>query len=190
MRSGPLATTLLKEFLTNFNPSSSFRELKEVTTIEKSLSSNTPSIWDISKAYGDSKTEAYIKLWLIDLNEFLNLRRSLSEIQIEQIAISILQDYRNLKISDINLIFSRAKKGYYGEFYESISMPKILGWFRDYYDDRINTAGEIARRNHSNITALERKNSFDNKNEKESKAQEFFKESHKVALEQYTSKFK
>jgi len=180
----------LKEFLQNFNPSNSFRELKEVTTIEKALSSNTPSLWDITKAYGDRKTEAYIKLWLIDLNECLNLRKSLSETQIEQVAIAILQDYRNLKISDINLIFTRAKKGQYGEFYESISMPKILSWFRDYYDDRINTAGEIARRNHSNIMADERKNSYENRNEKESKAQEFFKENHKIALDQFTKQFK
>jgi hypothetical protein len=79
-----------------------------------------------------------VKLWLIDLDKFSGVKNGLNEDEITQVAFYIVEEYRNLTISDIHLIFTRAKTGKYGEFYENLSMPKILKWFSDYSEDRMN----------------------------------------------------
>lgn len=136
----------MKEFSTIYNPSSCLRLFKNVTSIEKSLEANTPTLGKLVKTYGDTKIEAYLKIWLINLNESLNLKRPLTESQISETAFMILDGNKNLTISDINLIFKRAKSGEYGPFFESLSIDKVLTWFSQYFEERCNIAAELTRR--------------------------------------------
>lgn len=142
------------------------------------------------RLYGPEKTEAYIQLWLVDLNECLNLNRPLKEHHIEQIAFMIMQSYKNISIADLNLIFSKAKKGGYGQFFESLSMPKVLGWFEEYYNDRADTAGEIARRKHDQFTVDERRSNSNRIESFKNKQEEFVSLKHNEALRNFTNGFK
>lgn len=58
--------------------------------------------------------------------------------QISLCAEMVLQEYdfKNLKIADLNLLTKQVISGQYGEFYESISIPKVIEWFRKYFDFR------------------------------------------------------
>jgi len=56
----------------------------------------------------------------------------------------IISDHSNLKIVDITFIFKNALSGKYGEFYESLTIPKILSWFSDHFDERCNIAELIS----------------------------------------------
>lgn len=146
-----LVKNTLTELLETYNPKKCSRTFREITTVEKSISLKLPSIIKLKKTIGEEKMESFIKLWLIDLNNILDLRRPLRENQIDLISFYIVNDYGNLTLSDIHLIFTRAKTGFYGELYESLNMPKVLGWFRDYFEERLLTAGEMSRREHGNI---------------------------------------
>lgn len=70
------------------------------------------------------------------------------EDQIELCSIEITNQYGALKISDLTLIFKRIISGQYGELYESISIPKVLKWFSDYFDERCNHAEQLSLRQH------------------------------------------
>jgi hypothetical protein len=161
-----------------------------VTSIEKSISQNSPFLFQVCKEQGTEKTEAYLKLWLINLNESLNLKRPLSEDQIDETAFNIVQDYKNLTISDINLIFTRAKKGFYGEFYESISMSKIMSFFNKYFEERMVTYAEMYRNRHSKIVAESNKQRSIQVHEQRSKEQGYVEFSHKLALDNFTKGLK
>ena len=52
------------------------------------------------------------------------------------IAEYIVQDYRNLTISDVFLVFKDVSLGKYGEMFENIDAMKVLGWFTTYSVER------------------------------------------------------
>lgn len=120
--------------------------MAHVKTVEQALETKTPSLGQMIVKYGVEKVEPYIKVWLINLNETLNLKRPLKEHQIDECAYLIVDGYRNITIADINIIFKRAKMGEYGELFESLSVDKILRWFKNYFNDRCNTAEAISIR--------------------------------------------
>jgi hypothetical protein len=113
-----------------YNPSELSRILSKVNTIEDALLIKTPSLGSVKRAYGEKKLEAYLKIWIIGFNQAINVKRPLNEPQIDEIAFLIGSQHPNITIADLNLIFKNAKLGNYGEIYDTLSMDKILGWFR------------------------------------------------------------
>lgn len=149
-----------------------------VKTIADALKVDTPSIFQAKKTYGIKHIEAYIKVWLIDLNQSVNATRPLTEYQIDETAYMIVAEHYNLTIADINVIFKNAKTGKYGDLYGTISMDKILKWFEDYFNERGNIAGEMSRREHDKRKYREEKiyeNMRGNDNEYEA-----FKKQHQI----------
>jgi len=141
--------------LETYNPKNCLRKFKDVNTIKKSIELKLPSIARFKKNIGEEKIEAIVKLWLVDLNNCLNLRRPMSEDNIDFISMSVVGDFGNLTFSDINLVFTRAKKGHYGELYESLNTAKVLGWFNEYFEERLNTAAEINLDKHNQMKSKE-----------------------------------
>lgn len=137
--------------MTNYSPNKCLRTFKKVNSIEKSIALKLPSLTSYKKIIGEDKLEVVIKLWLVDLNNCLNLRRPMSEDNIDLIAVYILNDYGNLTMSDINLVFTRAKTGAYGELYESLNTAKVLLWFSEYSESRMETAAEMNLLKHNHI---------------------------------------
>jgi len=112
----------------------------EVKTIQQAVSLSTPSIGSVNRDYGVKKTMAYIKLWILDLCQSVNLKRSLTESQIDEIALLIVTEFNNITLADAYLVFKNAKMGKYGSFYESLDCPKVLTWFTEYLDERMSLA--------------------------------------------------
>ena len=100
--------------------------------VSDALSRNTVSLTQIKKDKGQVFLRSYIALWLIELNELLNLKNPLSEAQITLCTEQIITDYSFLKLSELSLIFKRIVSGEFGELYERISMPKLMSIFRKY----------------------------------------------------------
>jgi len=102
-----------------------------------------PSLLTI-KWQGEQATKqmlAVIKINIMALNNFLHLKNPLSEDEIDFIAEQIVDEFGGaLNFGDINIVLRDAKAGKYGKFYERLSAPDILGWFRDYYDSRLDAA--------------------------------------------------
>ena len=97
---------------------------------------------------GEDFTEAYVELWLLELNSIMNLKNKMSEVQTRLTAKEIVNEFYNLKIADLTLIFRNIMSGKYGEFYERLDMPKILTMFREYNEERMQTASQRNTRKH------------------------------------------
>lgn len=142
------AITTKSVSLKTYSPNNFKRTLRSVSTVGKALEAKSISLGRLKKIHGEEKLEALIKVYLIDLNESLNLKRSLTERQIDDCAFEIVDQYPNLTVADLYLIMRRAKTGYYGTFYESINMAKIMTWFSDYFSERCSEAARLNYEKH------------------------------------------
>ncbi len=120
------------------------------------MQSGTPTLGTLKREFGDKAIEAYIKLWLIHLNQLLDLKKPLTEMQIDCIALQVLNNYRSLTIADIYLIFTNAINGEYGNFYDRLTIPTVMKWFRLYFEARCQAAAEQSYTQH--ISNKERSN--------------------------------
>ncbi|WP_372938135.1 hypothetical protein [Seonamhaeicola sp.] len=127
----------------------------KIKTIKDAMLLNSPTIGTMQREKGRVFTEAMVMGWLVYLNELLNLNKPMSEDQIEMCATEILNDFYALKFSDLTLLFKKIISGSYGEFYESLSIPKVLSFFRDYFDERCDVAVQESEMNHKNFTSDE-----------------------------------
>jgi len=123
-----------------YKPEKAMVALKECRTPAACLSSSTPALSVLRKKNGEEAVLAALEAWILDMNEFVNVQRTMGPAQIKQTAVMILSDFYYFKIADINLVFTRAKKGYFGDLYGSLDGMKIYRWFVDYDIERSQTA--------------------------------------------------
>lgn len=84
---------------------------------------------------------AIIKLNIAALDRFLHLKNPLGEDEIDFIAEQIVDEFGGaLTFADLHVVLTNAKAGRYGKFYERLSAPDVLDWFRKYYDERLDAA--------------------------------------------------
>lgn len=123
----------------------------KVKTIENAMNTESPTIGTMHREKGRDFTEGLIMGWLVYLNDILNLNKPMSEDQIEMCAIEIANEYYALKFSDLTLLFKRIISGTYGEFYESLSISKVLSFFREYFNERCGLAEQESVIKHGEI---------------------------------------
>ena len=124
------------------------RHSGKLRIIDDAISSNAPTLGTFIRAKGREFTEQFVIGWLIYLNDILDLKKPMSADQIQLTAIEIVNTYFYLKLSDFTLLYNRIISGVYGEFYESLSIAKVLTFFRDYNEERINKCAENSERKH------------------------------------------
>ncbi len=119
------------------------------------INSDAPTLALFVREKSKEFTEGLLMGWFVYLNELLNLNKPMSTDQIEMCVNEILNDYASLKFSDLTLLFKKIITGEYGEFYESLSIPKVISWFRDYFEQRCNIAAQESLRKHQDFTSDE-----------------------------------
>jgi hypothetical protein len=137
-----------------YKPKELMIQLRGANTPVKCIKSDAKVLAVIKKDIGEKELNKLIKVWIADLNDFLNISRKMSLPQAEQTATMIISDFYYMNMADINLVFTRAKKGYYGALYESLDGMKIYSWFEKYaneraqaaYDDKLNKDSIIKER--------------------------------------------
>ena len=72
----------------------------------------------------------------------------MSEEQINLCSNMVVEEFYMLKVSDLTLLFKRIVSGQYGEFYERLSIDKVLTFFREYLEERFDLAKDASLRNH------------------------------------------
>lgn len=130
------------EFLEKFSIKNCVEIFKKANTPIKTFNSKLESLSLIKKEYSKNFVISYINEWLINLNDYLNIQRKMTPEQIAETSIFIYNDYYYLNLADINLIFSRVKKGYYGKLYESLDGMKIIDFFMQYGNERANIVSQ------------------------------------------------
>ena len=157
-----LATISNEEFLRVYSPNNGLMHSVTIKGVSDALSRNTVSLTQIKKDKGQAFLRSYIALWLIELNELLNLKNPLSEAQITLCTEQIITDYPFLKISELSLIFKRIISGEFGELYERISMPKLMSIFRKYEQERTEVVTSESQQAHESFRYQEnRTESYD-----------------------------
>lgn len=137
-----LAKVIKIESVTVYDPEKLNRKLVTVKTVNDALKiahdypSKFPSLAKIRTHYGSEATERIIKLYLIELTELVNLKRPLTEKQIDTIAMEVVAKHFAMTIADVHVIFKKAINGEFGDFYESLDVPKVMKWFDLYFDER------------------------------------------------------
>lgn len=139
-----------KNLLEKYSPKNCMLHSGKVKTIEEAINSKAPSIGKFQNQQGKQFTEGLITFWLLYLNKVLNLNKPMSEEQINLCSSMIVEEFYMLKVSDLTLLFKRIISGQYGEFYERLSIDKVLTFFREYLEERYTLAGEASQRDHEN----------------------------------------
>ncbi|MCQ2202415.1 MAG: hypothetical protein MJZ27_10045 [Bacteroidales bacterium] len=134
------AVVTLNRYLGSCTPRELAKRFEGNLTISKIMQAKEPSLAAIKRVSSEAKVKALIKLQCVYLNEMLNLKRPLTEAMIDRIADDVMKEYYYLSMADVYLVFDRAIKGYWGEFYELVNVPMVEGWFRKYADERFEIA--------------------------------------------------
>jgi len=108
----------------------------KVKTAVQAFKTGTPTLVSMELDAGRKTVINYIKIWLISLNDYLNVTRKLQPAQINEIAHYIYSEYYYLQIADIYLVFTDIKKGKYGQLYEGLDGIKLLSFFNQYAQER------------------------------------------------------
>lgn len=140
-----------KAFIERFNPSNMLTEFRNVNSLAAAIEADSNSISFYRAHLGEDSVLALIELHLLALNESINVANPLKTIQIKEIAIEINTLYYYLSMVEIGFVFRKAKRGEYGKFYNSISMPEVLSWFENYSSERSNHFMNKQLDKHSNF---------------------------------------
>lgn len=137
-----------KNLLEKYSPKNCMLHAGKIATVEQALNSKAPSIASFQREQGREFTEGLITFWLLYLNNILNLNKPMSEEQINLCSSMVVEEFYMLKVSDLTLLFKRIVSGQYGEFYERLSIDKVLTFFREYLEERFDLAKDASLRNH------------------------------------------
>jgi hypothetical protein len=123
----------------------------KLVSVTDAINSPSHSLGKIQREQSKKFTEGLVLVWLMYLNEILNLNKPMSEEQMKLAAVLICEEFYMLKMSDLTLLFKRIISGQYGDFYERISINKVLTFFRNYLEERFEIAIDQSSRNHRDI---------------------------------------
>ena len=143
--------TSKKILLSRYNPSNCMAHAGKLVSVTDAINSPSHSLGKIQREQSKKFTEGLVLVWLMYLNEILNLNKPMSEEQMKLAAVLICEEFYMLKMSDLTLLFKRIISGQYGEFYERISINKVLTFFRNYLEERFEIAIDQSSRNHRDV---------------------------------------
>ena len=123
----------------------------KLVSVTDAINSPSHSLGKIQREQSKKFTEGLLLVWLMYLNEILNLNKPMSEDQMKLASVLICEEFYMLKMSDLTLLFKRIISGQYGEFYERLSIDKVLTFFRNYLEERFEIAIDQSSRNHRDI---------------------------------------
>ncbi len=144
------------DFFKEFKPVNCMKLYRDVNTLPVAVKCETYSLATINKMFSREIAVEYLKLWIIDLNEYMNMSRSMTEMQIEQTAILLYDEYYYLNLSEMNLVFTKIKKGAYGDLYNLLNGAKIMSCFALYNEERTAWYFEAELQKHNQIKQSEK----------------------------------
>ena len=94
-----------------------------------------------------------IAQYLVTLNDSLNVKDKMNEIQVVDCAKEILRDYYYLTFEDIRFCLDSGRKGHYGQVYGRLDISIIFDWLSKYEDHRIVISERNSLNKHHEITS-------------------------------------
>ncbi len=143
--------TLSQNILRIYSPKNCLKYSDKLKTIEDAIVTKSPCLAHFKKNISEDFTVSFLVVWLLYLNSLLNLKRPMTEDQIELCAGMIVKEYPALKITDLTFLFKKIIRGDFGSFYESLGIDKVLGFFNLYFEERLKTAEQISDSQHASF---------------------------------------
>ena len=140
-----------QKFLETYSPQVWMVKSSKLVSVSDAMNSKSQSLGKIQREQSGEFSEGIIKMWLLYLNKILNLNKPMSDEQIKLAAVLICEEFYMLKMSDLSLLFKRIISGQYGEFYERLSIDKVLTFFRNYLEERFEIAIDQSSRDHRDV---------------------------------------
>ena len=123
-------------FKTLLTPAETAKLYRGCITPLACANSEAYSLSGMRKIYGECEVVFMLAAWIIDIQRFLNISAKMDSGQINETARMILDDFWALNSADVNLVMSRAKRGFYGQLFGRIDGQIIYQWFAEYFEER------------------------------------------------------
>lgn len=124
--------------LETYSPKAVEQRCASITTPLQCCFSGEKNLLTLTRDFGQKKVEALVKVYLLEMNELLNLRNPLNEACIDRIASMVVKDYRNLNFADIRNVLENGARGRYSRDGEvlMVNYSIVMGWFERYSAER------------------------------------------------------
>ena len=76
---------------------------KHIKSLDDAIKDNCDSLAVIRKKVGEKVSVAIIKVWIVNLNDYLNIKNKMIPVQIDETAQIIYDEFYYFKVSDIIL---------------------------------------------------------------------------------------
>jgi len=110
------------------------KSIKDIISYQKE--NNPITLRRLVKNNSVVKVETHVAMLLVGTLQAIGKLSLMSQENIEETAMYIVNDNPDLTIVDINFIFKKIKTGQVGELYGDINMNKVCGWFSIYENEK------------------------------------------------------
>ena len=130
--------------------------MPQVLTLDSSVKSvddlvardNLNSVIQVKLDGGEQALASAIQLLLCEYLRNISLRNSMTDDQIELAASLMIEEYPHLPVNAFPIFFRNCLLKKYGEHYNSIDIPKLMGWMEKFYQDYMSQVEEQAYQEH------------------------------------------
>lgn len=98
--------------------------------------SGSYSLSALRRIHNEDSVIMMLVAWISNLQRFLNVSAKMDAAQMYETCRMILDDFWALNCADVNLVMSRAKRGFYGQLFGRIDGQIIYQWFAEYFEER------------------------------------------------------
>lgn len=115
--------------------------------IDRCFTGDTPTLFDVRKAYAPVAVESWLDIQLSDLVRFCGVKGKEEFTRIVDPVIEVVTDnFGYLKLSELMLFFQQFKAGMYGRFYGSVDPMVITEALQQFLDFRADKLAAIERK--------------------------------------------
>lgn len=135
-----------KTFASSCNPIALGKKYLNIRTAGQALAITDLQMKHVIEAYDIETASVIIEAYIALLQKYLGVKDEsrLDNDAIQELASFILEDYKQLNISELDLVFKNIKKGKYGSIYGRIDPVFIMASFKSYFDrERLETLRSI-----------------------------------------------
>ena len=119
------------------------RKQMGLRTLKQCAEVSYPKLVDLAQAYGTSECPSLLlEAYITNLNDSCNANR-MSEAQIREAGEIMFGEALYLKLTEVHEFFRRVKAAYYGEYFGSLDVLKIMADLRLFLKDRAEAVRRI-----------------------------------------------
>ncbi|MBQ7204634.1 MAG: hypothetical protein IJS04_02220 [Muribaculaceae bacterium] len=121
------------------------------------MSEKSPTLVVLKKAYGENFPVMWLMEQILELVVYSNSKGTLNDYQAEFLANTIVNEYYDLKSSELLLFFYQFKCGKYGHFYGTIDPMRITIALDEFYEERNRVIERHQRAEEERLESLKQK---------------------------------